>query len=64
MDEHFNPRTHKECDTRHTANTVLSLYFNPRTHKECDITHFFDVDEMEISIHALTRSATGSKIKL
>ncbi|XOQ13446.1 MAG: hypothetical protein ACFWTY_05370 [Shouchella clausii] len=35
-------------------------YFNPRTHKECDymITYIYKINK-EISIHALTRSATS-----
>ena len=35
------------------------IYFNPRTHEECDFVPFSIDKRLEISIHALTRSATG-----
>ena len=56
---YFNPRTHKECDIYDIAYQVDAWNFNPRTHKECDLppTSLFTV--FCISIHALTRSATG-----
>ncbi len=39
------------------------LYFNPRTHKECDVASGTHASRIAISIHALTRSATGDHTK-
>ena len=60
---HFNPRTHEECDRFKLAIFFLLYNFNPRTHEECDIEghHGLHVN-VEISIHALTRSATQNQI--
>ncbi|ADX69778.1 Hypothetical cytosolic protein [Lactobacillus helveticus H10] len=33
----FNPRTHKECDSRYAITKYGKSDFNPRTHKECDL---------------------------
>ena len=39
--------------------SLLPLNFNPRTHGECDVTNTIAVrDGKDISIHALTGSAT------
>ena len=55
----FNPRTHEECDAVQSIMTRLMISFNPRTHEECDITLFVLKSNLNVSIHALTRSATG-----
>ena len=54
----FNPRTHEECDFRFGVICYPVNCFNPRTHEECD--NEFDIPNLllEVSIHALTRSAT------
>ena len=36
MREHFNPRTHEECDRTTKGYNSICIYFNPRTHEECD----------------------------
>ena len=40
------------------CNLALIQYFNPRTHEECDRPPMLAFAFVEISIHALTRSAT------
>ena len=59
-DEHdFNPRTHEECDLSTRITTSSCKYFNPRTHEECDLPDCGPAAVfLQISIHALTRSAT------
>ena len=54
----FNPRTHEECDTMRRRNALRIRNFNPRTHEECDEYDATKVDDVLISIHVLTRSAT------
>ena len=55
---YFNPRTHGECDSRSYLLGYMNNYFNPRTHGECDneLTSIYKLGD--ISIHALTGSAT------
>ena len=36
-------------------------HFNPRTHEECDKSNWVEFSVSNISIHALTRSATQSE---
>ena len=54
----FNPRTHEECDDIDLIILSFGSYFNPRTHEECDANCDHTFDKSNISIHALTRSAT------
>ena len=55
----FNPRTHEECDIDYNEfYNPYRLCFNPRTHEECDKGYDFKGTGTEVSIHALTRSAT------
>ena len=57
----FNPRTHGECDVSHLLFLVSSSNFNPRTHGECDVFgRSKPLLKQQISIHALTGSATDS----
>ncbi len=56
---YFNPRPHEECDYFFYRSFGCGVYFNPRTHEECDATKNKEVLSCIISIHALTRSATG-----
>ena len=59
-DQHdFNPRTHEECDFTFEPVPNVLLDFNPRTHEECDTASAIVCFACWISIHALTRSATG-----
>ena len=56
---YFNPRTHEECDCEWIKGSRSWWYFNPRTHEECDGTSTNNAAfSNNISIHALTRSAT------
>ena len=56
----FNPRTHKECDSKSSLVCAFMFYFNPRTHKECDQNYTIGLShDLDISIHALTKSATS-----
>ena len=41
------------------GNSALNPCFNPRTHEECDLLHRQSSYSLSVSIHALTRSATG-----
>ena len=41
-----------------TASIIENICFNPRTHEECDQYIPFESCRLEVSIHALTRSAT------
>ena len=55
----FNPRTHEECDRIGKKYRRNLCNFNPRTHEECDLRCTVRrVRRGDISIHALTRSAT------
>ena len=56
---HFNPRTHEECDLPLPFQIRRVPDFNPRTHEECDDGNAWGKLFFNISIHALTRSATG-----
>ena len=60
----FNPRTHEECDWMIQFKKCQTLYFNPRTHEECDINMHSYRYLYNISIHALTRSATNDLTSL
>ncbi len=58
-DTYFNPRTHMECDLLGGSYMQVGINFNPRTHMECDENDRKAKDgKGEISIHALTWSAT------
>ncbi len=61
---YFNPRTHTECDAYATDGAAMSQHFNPHTHTECDAGHRYICVGINISIHALTRSATSSSVRL
>ena len=55
----FNPRTHEECDNKINITIKILRCFNPRTHEECDfLKHSVCMGILDVSIHALTRSAT------
>ena len=54
----FNPRTHEECDQLFMKRLRYYVGFNPRTHEECDSDCKTPDLCKEVSIHALTRSAT------
>ena len=60
--EDFNPRTHEECDINDRIANLRSSQFQS-THSR-GVRHFdnYAADDAEtISIHALTRSATGGR---
>ena len=54
----FNPRTHEECDYNGRLICYFTPCFNPRTHEECDKRYNRLCSKSDVSIHALTRSAT------
>ena len=54
----FNPRTHEECDCSVISYQAVCGSFNPRTHEECDAHAGYMSGYADVSIHALTRSAT------
>ncbi len=59
LTKYFNPCTHKEYNLIGYIIPKLVHYFNPRTHEECN--RYIDGQPfpcLNISIHALTRSAT------
>ncbi len=56
----FNPRTHEECDLAQSFRYRLRDSFNPRTHEECDKFLTASGQNKQVSIHALTKSATFS----
>ncbi len=59
----FNPRTHEECDFLYIQHKwVIFSSFNPRTHEECDRDRQRRDRQADVSIHALTRSATVGMI--
>ena len=60
----FNPRTHEECDLIYLPYPIVLLCFNPRTHEECDYILRFILLVIQVSIHALTRSATQYRLRL
>ena len=61
----FNPRTHEECDNKINITIKILRCFNPRTHEECDfLKHSVCMGILDVSIHALTRSATAKSNQL
>ena len=60
----FNPRTHSGCDqcSRHTCSVTQS--FNPRTHSGCDSYLKVIADHSFVSIHAPTRGATATQLRI
>ena len=55
----FNPRAHTERDVSDAILVNKALGFNPRAHTERDLTPWHSNTFYRVSIHALTRSATG-----
>ena len=58
----LNPRTNEECDQVRPEGIFPGICFNPRTHEECDKSLQRGKLTKDVSIHALTRSATTSDI--
>ena len=56
----FNPRPHEEGDGLAGVGAGATKDFNPRPHEEGDLASvMFQVTASAISIHALTKRATG-----
>ena len=65
LKDHFNPRTHEECDLLTVNSLSTGCYFNPRTHEECDVIVCpYSNITIAISIHALTKSATKPSLSM
>ena len=56
---HFNSRTHVECDCCLRFAQRIQRNFNSRTHVECDGVSVCTPQQVPISTHALTWSATS-----
>ena len=55
----FNPRSYKRSDRVAIYRATLAKAFNPRSYKRSDLSLIDKADDLNLSIHAPTRGATG-----